>query len=196
MTLNDLIDRRLLLNVLTEQFSDSELKTLCFELGVDDERLTTGNKEDRARELVLHFARRKVLITLYEMVQDKRPGQLPPLQLPQAPLAPHATQRHPIGTECGPLRIALAPDTSGWQLTVSNRSDAKVTGIKLIIRRPPLVLVQGSYDVGTLRAGVQGRPQLLTSALDLPTSAMLNFTLIYTVEGSSPVRAECSLALS
>ena len=64
---------RLLRKALVECFNEGELRTLCFDLGVDYDGLPGPGKTDRARELVGHFWRRGHLITLLQMVESLRP---------------------------------------------------------------------------------------------------------------------------
>ena len=64
---------RLLRKALIECFSESELRTLCFDLGVDYDGLPGTGKTDRARELVGHFWRRGHLMSLLQMVESLRP---------------------------------------------------------------------------------------------------------------------------
>ena len=53
-----------LLAILTERFSQSELDTLCFRLGVDHEILPALDKESKARELISYFRKRNCLHNL------------------------------------------------------------------------------------------------------------------------------------
>ena len=53
-----------LLKTLTERFNLEELKTLCFELGVDHEALDGSTKQAKARELILYMSRHGRLLDL------------------------------------------------------------------------------------------------------------------------------------
>jgi len=64
---------RLLRQALVECFSESELRTLCSDLGVGYDSLPGEGTMDKARELVGHFWRRGHLITLLRMVESLRP---------------------------------------------------------------------------------------------------------------------------
>lgn len=64
---------RLLRKALAETFNESELRTLCFDLGVDYDGLPGEGKADKARELVGHFWRRGHLMSLLQMVESLRP---------------------------------------------------------------------------------------------------------------------------
>lgn len=52
------LDRSQLLQRLLAQFSDGELRTLCFELGVEYEDLGGRGRADNARELIALMERR------------------------------------------------------------------------------------------------------------------------------------------
>jgi hypothetical protein len=59
--------------ILTERFSESELQTLCFDLGVDYEGLPGAGKTDKARELVSYLARHHRVHELVQVGQQLRP---------------------------------------------------------------------------------------------------------------------------
>lgn len=64
--------RAILRRVLATRFSESELRDLCFDLGIDYEALPGPSKADRSRELVAHFARRHRLPLLVRAIQEAR----------------------------------------------------------------------------------------------------------------------------
>ena len=57
-------------------FSDEELRTLCFDLGLEYDDLPGETRAGKARELVAHFARREELGGLLEVVAKRRPNML------------------------------------------------------------------------------------------------------------------------
>jgi hypothetical protein len=59
--------------VLVKGFNESELKTLCFDLGVDYDSLPGEHKDDKARELVAYFERRLRISKLAEACARERP---------------------------------------------------------------------------------------------------------------------------
>jgi hypothetical protein len=59
--------------ILTLQFDLEELRTLCFELGVDFDDLRGEGKAAKARELVLYLQRRGQLNTLIAEIKKQRP---------------------------------------------------------------------------------------------------------------------------
>ncbi|MBV8857610.1 MAG: DUF4062 domain-containing protein [Acidobacteria bacterium] len=60
--------------VLVRLFDLEELKTLCFRLGVDYERLGGAGKDAKARELIAYMSRRARLCALAKEVGRQRPG--------------------------------------------------------------------------------------------------------------------------
>jgi hypothetical protein len=58
---------------LATRFSDGELRTLCFDLGIDYDDLPGQGKGDKARELVAHCGRRHKLLELVSVGRAKRP---------------------------------------------------------------------------------------------------------------------------
>ena len=67
------MDQAKVRKILMECFSEGELRTLCFDLGVDYDVLPGSSKADKARELVGYFWRRGQGMTLLETVRDLRP---------------------------------------------------------------------------------------------------------------------------
>ena len=65
-------DRPRLLMILEERFSEEELRSLCFHLGVDYESLGAKGKEGNARELILYLERRDSLQRLVEVGEQIR----------------------------------------------------------------------------------------------------------------------------
>jgi len=56
--------RRQLREMLSTRFNEGELRTLCFDLGIDYDDLSSGGKTDKARELVAYFERRSDIASL------------------------------------------------------------------------------------------------------------------------------------
>lgn len=67
----------LLMNVLRDTllalFNESELRDLCFQLGVDYDTLSGQSKPDKTRELLLYLSRHGRLNELIKVGQDLRP---------------------------------------------------------------------------------------------------------------------------
>ncbi len=70
------VDPVRLRQILTNYFNESELHTLCFDLGVDYESLPGDGKGDKARELVAYFERRGYFAKLVEVCYKQRPHAL------------------------------------------------------------------------------------------------------------------------
>jgi hypothetical protein len=67
------VDRSILLQILRENFSESELEDLCFDLGVDYEILGGNNKLAKARELIEYMERVGRYPELVQRAYDLRP---------------------------------------------------------------------------------------------------------------------------
>ena len=59
--------------ILTTRFNESELRTLCFDLGVDYDGLRGTGKADKARELVAYCERHKGIAKLVALGKQLRP---------------------------------------------------------------------------------------------------------------------------
>jgi hypothetical protein len=64
--------------ILTNRFDEGELRTLCFDLGVDYDILPGESKADKARELVAFLERRQRLDELFQVGPRLRPDILWP----------------------------------------------------------------------------------------------------------------------
>lgn len=58
--------------LLVEHYSESELRTLCFELGIDYSDLPAQGRADQARELVIYAARHGIIDALIEAGRRER----------------------------------------------------------------------------------------------------------------------------
>jgi len=68
------MDRTKLRQIVTQYFSAGELRTLCFDLGVDYDDLPGAGKTNKARELISYLQRRDRLPELVEMIRQLRPN--------------------------------------------------------------------------------------------------------------------------
>lgn len=66
------MDRVKVRRILTEYFSEDELKTLCFDLGIDYENLPGEGKEAKSRELIAYCERCGRLLELMEVGEQLR----------------------------------------------------------------------------------------------------------------------------
>lgn len=65
--------RSALRKFIVESFSDGDLRTLCFDLGVNYDELSVEGIGNKARELILHFEHRCRLHDLLECLEEERP---------------------------------------------------------------------------------------------------------------------------
>ncbi len=68
------INRTKLLDILRDHFSESDLRDLCFKLGVDYDALPGRGTGDKTRELVEYFRRRGQLPRLIDVCRQLRPN--------------------------------------------------------------------------------------------------------------------------
>ena len=68
------VDLRKLLRAINDSFSIDDLRDLCFELQLDFENLPGSAKKDKARELIIHFDRRKRINVLVATFCELRPN--------------------------------------------------------------------------------------------------------------------------
>lgn len=59
---------------LSQAFDEEELRTLCFDLGVDYDGLRGEGKDARIRELVAYYMRRDKLTDLTQAIYKQRPN--------------------------------------------------------------------------------------------------------------------------
>jgi hypothetical protein len=65
---------------LIATFSESELRDLCFDLGIDFEELPGETKSDKARELIAYCLRRGLVFELLTQCAQLRPTPFSPPQ--------------------------------------------------------------------------------------------------------------------
>jgi hypothetical protein len=70
------LDRATLRQLLNTHFSESELRDLCFDLGLDDESLPGPGKNDKVRELIRYCERHSRVDELVTMCRKLRPHAL------------------------------------------------------------------------------------------------------------------------
>jgi hypothetical protein len=59
--------------ILAERFDEGELRTLCFDLGIEYDDLPGKGRADKARELVAYLERRDRIPDLIEIGERIRP---------------------------------------------------------------------------------------------------------------------------
>jgi hypothetical protein len=68
------VDLRKLLRAINDSFGENDLRDLCFDLQLDFENLPGPTKKDKARELIIHFDRRKRINVLIATFRELRPN--------------------------------------------------------------------------------------------------------------------------
>jgi 5-keto 4-deoxyuronate isomerase len=68
------IGHRGLVVLLNGYFNLSEIESLCFEMGIDDENLRGQTKNEKARSLVKHVADRGRINELKQLMRVQRPN--------------------------------------------------------------------------------------------------------------------------
>lgn len=68
------VDLRKLLRAINDSFGENDLRDLCFDLQLDFENLPGPTKKDKARELIIHFDRRKRINVLVAAFSELRPN--------------------------------------------------------------------------------------------------------------------------
>ena len=116
----DRSSRAQLRRVLDEYFNETELRNLCFDMGIDYEGLSSGGKADKARELIAHCERHGRVDELERRCRELRPNapwadrpQPSAITLPRRAELPH--QPYFFGREAELARIAdaLDPESRG-----------------------------------------------------------------------------------
>jgi hypothetical protein len=72
----DRTDLKMLRQALTERFTESELRTLAFDLDLDYDYFPGKGKSDKAREIIAHFERRNKTPQLIQYIEKARPDIL------------------------------------------------------------------------------------------------------------------------
>lgn len=68
---------KLLFDFITKAFNEEELKTLCFDCGVEYEDLPSNTRSGKARELILYCQRHEWVSNLLLKLKEQRPEQFP-----------------------------------------------------------------------------------------------------------------------
>lgn len=71
--MTDGIGATYLRTALTQSFDEEELRTLCFDLGVDYDGLRGDGKDAKVRELVSYFSRRNEIDKLIQVIFKRQP---------------------------------------------------------------------------------------------------------------------------
>jgi hypothetical protein len=105
----------------------SQLKTICFDLGVDDEDLGTDKLSDMARELISHFARKRRLPELLSYLARERPEINWPSLESQEPTVTNSSCcqqiRHELEDFYRPIYKGLLLDRRLWRAILGIRAE-------------------------------------------------------------------------
>ena len=134
-------------------FSESELKTICFDLGLDYEMLPGSGKGDRARELISHMWRNGRLPELVELGRELRPNlawpapdRSPDTEL-STPASPGVRMEQPAGL------ASTNPFTYGNPISDPSRFFGRSRAIEQVFNRLRNAEAESSSIVGGRRIG-------------------------------------------
>jgi hypothetical protein len=126
-------DRRKLLKLLTGYFSLDELRTLCFNIGVDFDDLGSGGKESIARELILLMGRRpERLATLINEIRAQRPSI-------------SWNDGETLVSE-GAIFLPGSDDKRGKQLQLQKLAEAVVNALDVFSSERPVLILLDTYE--------------------------------------------------
>jgi len=123
---------------LDEYFNETELRNLCFDMGIDYEGLSSGGKADKARELIAHCGRHGRVDELERRCRELRPSvpwtdrpQPSAITLPRRAELPH--QSYFFGREAELARIAdaLDPESAGWGVLIDGAGGIGKTALAI-----------------------------------------------------------------
>jgi hypothetical protein len=144
-------DQRQLRQLLSTYFSESELKTLVFDLGVDYEMLPGQTKGDKALELIAQFSRSGRIHELIQIASQMRPNvewPAPPIQstVPRVPMPALSSDRRQNSEKSNPF-------TYGNPITDPSRFFGRVREVEQIFNRLRNSEGESSSIVGGRRIG-------------------------------------------
>lgn len=119
------MDRIRLREILTRYFDAGEVRTLCFDLGVDYDSLPGEGKASKARELIAHLERRSRLPELVEMGKQQRPDvpwEDTPAATRDAQIISQSTSSDRSQAEIESLRRQLAEEEQNLRLIEERKS--------------------------------------------------------------------------
>lgn len=140
--------------LLTAYYSENELKTLSFDLGLDYEMLSGPTKGDKARELVLHLWRVGRLPELVQLGRETRPNVAwPDLALVAAPAAAEPASVVPAPPKGVPPPAGANPFTYGNPISDPERFFGRSREIEQVFNRLRNAEGESSSIVGGRRIG-------------------------------------------
>ena len=148
---------------LVDCFSEEELHTLCFDMGLDYESLTAQGKAGKAREMVAHFERVSGIPKLISRCQQLRPngpwhdsiwaetgGSTPPEgDPPVRPLAIPQDQKY---------RVLIADDDKDWREEIAECLASEDCLLQFASNRQEALdrVRNGQFDLMVLNAVLSG----------------------------------------
>lgn len=157
---------------ITASFDDEELRTLCFDLGLQYDNLRGEGKAAKVRELITRLERTKHMDELLALVQSRRPeipwkGPTPPQSEPNREASSRSSptrsmDRVAVGTYNGVISVFDSEDDAVWSdeigdsvvhlaLAEGNRviaacADGRITGLSSEDWNRRLYRVSGAID--------------------------------------------------
>lgn len=138
---------------LLATFDEGELRTLCFDLGVDYESLPGSSKSDKGRELISYFLRRRDLAPLLAACRRERPHLDWTVNTVPTGTAP------PDAPTAGPTTPAPSPDRASDPTTIMRGVKEALASAQAMPGAVPLRSLEAitSDFPRLLRALVEGR---------------------------------------
>ena len=134
----DRSSRAQLRRVLDEYFNETELRNLCFDMGIDYEGLSSGGKTDKARELIAHCERHVRVDELERRCRELRPNapwtdrpQLSAITLPRRAELPHQSYFFGREQELARIADALDPESAGWGVLIDGAGGIGKTALAI-----------------------------------------------------------------
>ncbi|MEW5986287.1 MAG: hypothetical protein AB1791_06605 [Chloroflexota bacterium] len=146
--------------LLTDSLDLEDVRTLCFDLGIDYDSLRGEGKAAKVRELIVFCAGRRRIAELEGRVQRLHP-HLFNQSLMKPETLPFPVMDKAVSTEISPTEIQLggvqvAIETNGdlWLLRVCNTTNHTLRQVNVILRPPPTITVHPvSFELGLLGPG-------------------------------------------
>jgi len=161
------MDRTKLRQTIVEYFNAGEMRTLCFDLGVDYDDLPGQGKANKARELISYLQRRDRLPELMRMVKQLRPNiswEDGPRRIREAPRPAQGAAPEQLRAETESLRRQLVEETENLRL-IEERQAQYVMEVDI-----PLQLVKQAQAQRKKVAALQARIASLQPAYSEPES--------------------------
>lgn len=115
------------LDYLTQHYNEGEIRTLCFDLGIDYDSLPAVGKADKARELITYCARFGRMNELVTAAQRGRPAYTPPAPAPTTTAQP--TSRSTISLDRSSCFISYSHQDEAFAQRLHERLQA--TGLRV-----------------------------------------------------------------